>query len=125
MRDHSEKWNRGGIVPGDEVPVMHFVDHVFDSWNADQDHQIEISVGDPAERLPLSAWAGGGNAEIPGMIGFDLGGDLRKLIGGATSLQVWKDGKPVYNADLARTPTTAELDACVGAPRDPDLDDEE
>ena len=125
MHDLSEKWNRGGIVPGDKVPVVHFVDHAFDSWNEDQDHQVEISVGDPARRLPVSAWAGRGNAEMPGMVGFDLNAELRMLIGGATSLQVWKDGKPVYNAALARTPTTAELDACVGAPPDPNLDDEE
>lgn len=125
MHDHSEKWNRGGIVPGDEVPVVQFVDHAFDSWDENLDHQVEISVGDPARRLSASAWAGSGNAEMPGMIGFDLNADLRKLIGGATSLQVWKDGKPVYNAVLAKTPTTADLDACVGAPRDPDLDDEE
>jgi hypothetical protein len=125
VHDRSEKWKRGGIVPGDEVPVVQFVDHTFDSWNDNKDHQIEISVGDPAGRLPASAWAGRGEAEMPGSIGFDLNADLRKLIGGATSLQVWKDGKPVYNAALAGTPTTAELDACVGAPRDPNLDDEE
>ena len=125
MHDRSENWKRGGIVPGDQVPVVHFVDHAFDSWDENLDHQIEISVGDPARRLSASAWTGSGNAEMPGMIGFDLSAELRKLIGGATSLQVWKDGQPVYNAALAETPTAAELDACVGAPRDPDLDDEE
>jgi hypothetical protein len=125
MHDRSEKWNRGGIVPGDEVPVVHFVDHAFDSWDEDRDQRVEISVGDPARRLPANAWAGRGDAERPGMMGFDLDANLRKLLGGATSVQIWKDGKPVYNAVLAQTPTTAQLDACVGAPRDPDLDDEE
>ena len=87
MHDRSEKWKRGGIVPGDQVPVVHFVDHAFDSWDENLDHQIEISVGDPARRLSARAWTGSGNAEMPGMIGFDLSAELRKLIGAETQVE--------------------------------------
>ncbi len=114
MHDRSEKWIRGGIGRGDEDPVFDFVDRAFYGWSDSERHSIEISVGDRAKRLVASAWGSGAVGQ--GSIGFYVGPELRKLIGGATSLQVWKDGKPVFNTALANTPTTAELDACVQPP---------
>ncbi|HEV2745978.1 MAG TPA: hypothetical protein VGW34_01600 [Allosphingosinicella sp.] len=125
MHDPSEKWIRGGIGQGDEDPVIDFVDSAFDSWSDSEDHRIEISVGDPARRVPAIGWAGNAGGQTPGSIGFYAGPELRKLIGGATSLQVWKDGKPVFNAALSGTPTTTQLDACVRPPSNPDETDEE
>jgi hypothetical protein len=52
-------------------------------------------------------------------IGFYMRPSVRAIVGGATSLQIWKDGKPVYNATLAATPSAAELDACVRPLRAP------
>lgn len=125
MHDRSEKWIRGGIGQGDEDPVIDFVDRAFYSWSDSEEHKIEISVGDPARRVPATGWAGNAGGQTPGSLGFYAGPELRKLIGGATSLQVWKDGKPVFNAALSGTPTTAQLDACVRPPSNPDETDEE
>jgi hypothetical protein len=79
-------------------------------------HAIEISAGDPARRVPVEAWAGNAGGQTPGSIGFYMSADMRRLVGGATSVQVWEDGKPVYHAILAGTPSATELDACVRPP---------
>jgi hypothetical protein len=125
MHDKSEKWIRGGIGRGDEDPVIDFVDFAFYDWSDSERHPIEISVGDPAHRLPASAWAGNAGGQSPGSVAFYMDAKLREMIGGATSLQVWKDGKPVFNTLLAGTPTAAQLDACVRPPSDPEHTDEE
>ena len=113
MHDPNEKWIRGSIGQGDEDPVISFVDTVFASWSDSEDHHIEVSGGDPPRRVPARAWASTGGQ---GSIGFYMDAELRKLIGGATSLQIWKDGRPVLNLALANTPSAAELDACVRPP---------
>lgn len=125
MHDPNEKWIRGGIGRGDQDPVIDFVDRAFYDWSDSEDHKIEVSVGDPALRLPASAWASNAAGQTPGSIGFYMDAKLRQLIGGATSVQIWKGGKAVYHAVLAGTPTAAELDACVGPPSNPDETDEE
>lgn len=122
MHDPREKWIRGSIGHGDGEPVMSLVDSVFYSWSDSEDHAIEISAGDPARRAPASAWAGNAGGQTPGSIGFRMNAELRQLIGGATSLQIWKDGNPVLNAVLAATPSKAELDACVGPPESESTD---
>jgi len=125
MHDPSEQWIRGGIGRGDEDPVIDFVDQAFFDWSDSEEHGIEISTGDPGRRLPATAWASNAGGQTPGSIGFYMDAELRKLIGGATSLQVWKHGKPVFNTMLANTPSAAELDACVRPPSDPEHTDEE
>ena len=110
-----EKWIRGGIERGDEDPMISFVDHAFDDWSESGRHNIEVSVGDPKHRLPASVWVSKGS-EPPGIAGFYMDAKMRRLIGGATSLQIWKDGTPVFNTLLAGTPSTAELDACIQKP---------
>lgn len=125
MHDKSEKWIRGGIGMGDEDPMIDFVDRAFYDWSDSEDHLIEVSVGDPNRRLPAKAWAGNAGGQTPGSAAFYMNAEMRKLIGGATSLQIWKDGKPVFNTLLANTPSAADLDACVRPPSDPEHTDEE
>lgn len=110
-----EKWIRGDIGRGDENPMISFVDRVFDDWSDSDRHAIEVSVGDPNQRLAASAWSTEGG-EAPGSAAFYMDAKMRQLIGGATSLQIWKDGKPVFNTTLANTPSAAELDACIQKP---------
>jgi hypothetical protein len=125
MHDKSEKWIRGGIGRGDEDPMIDFVDWAFHGWSDSERHAIEISVGDPARRLPATAWSTSGGGQTPGSLAFYMDAKLRQMIGGATSLQVWKGGKPVFSTLLANTPTAAQLDACVRPPSDPEHTDEE
>lgn len=125
MHDKSEKWIRGGIGRGDEDPLIEFVDMAFFDWSDSERHAIEVSVGNPNQRLPASAWSSNAGGQTPGSAAFYMDAELRKLIGGATSLQIWKDGKPVFHTLLANTPTTAQLDACVRPPSDPEHTDEE
>lgn len=120
-----EKWIRGGIGKGDEDPMIQLVDRAFTGWSDSEQHRIEVSVGDPERRLAVNAWAGSGDAQMPGSASFYMDAEMRKLIGGATSLQIWKDGKAVFNSMLAGTPSVAELDACVRPPTDPAHTDEE
>lgn len=121
----TEKWIRGGIGMGDDDPMIDFVDRAFYDWSDSEDHLIEVSVGDPNRRLPAKAWAGNAGGQTPGSAAFYMNAEMRKLIGGATSLQIWKDGKPMFNTLLANTPSAAELDACVRPPSDPEHTDEE
>jgi len=116
MHDPKEKWIRGGIGQGDEEPVFELVDSAFYDWSDSGRHAIEISAGDPARRVPVEAWAGNAGGQSPGSIGFYMSADMRRLVGGATSVQVWKDGMAVYHAVLAETPSAAELEACVRPP---------
>ena len=88
MHDAKEKWIRGGIGHGDGEPVFHLVDAAFDAWSDSEEHAIEVSVGDPARRVPATAWAGNAGGQTPGSVGFRMNADLRKLIGGATSVQI-------------------------------------
>lgn len=116
MHGAGEKWIRGGLGQGDDDPVITLVDNAFDRWSDSDEHLIEVSAGDPARRAPANAWAGNAGGQTPGTIGFYLDAALRQLIGGASSLQIWKDGTPVYNTALAAMPSAAELDACVRPP---------
>ena len=125
MHLKEEELTRGGIGRGDTDPVINFVDEAFSQWSDAERHQIEISVGDPAVRLPVSGWSSNGGGQTTGSIGFFMDAPMRKLVGGATSLQVWKDGVPVFNTLLANTPSAAVLDACVRPYRDPSETDEE
>ena len=125
MHDKSEKWIRGGIGRGDDDPIIDFVDMAFFHWSDSERHVIEVSVGDPKRRLPASAWSSNAGGQTPGSATFYMNAELRKLIGGATSLQIWKDGKPVFHTLLANTPSAAQLDACVRPPSDPEHTDEE
>lgn len=110
-----EKWIRGGIGRGDENPMIHFADRAFDGWSDSERHTIEVSVGDSERRLPVSAWSSKGS-KAPGLAAFDMDAKMRRHIGGATSLQIWKDGKPVFNTLLSGTPSAAQLDACIQKP---------
>ena len=119
-----EKWIRGGIGQGDEDPILDLVDSAFDSWSNSEEHAIEVSAGDSSRRLPATAWASPSDGETPGSIGFYMDADLRQMIGGATSLQIWKGGKAVYSGLLSATPSAAELDSCVRPPKSEDSDEE-
>lgn len=125
MHDKKEKWIRGGIGQGDEEPLLDLVDHAFDGFGHAIDIPLEVSVGDPARRLPARGWASPGEADRPGSIAFYMGPELRKMIGGATSVQLWSNGQPIFHARLAGTPSEAELTACVRPPSDPEHTDEE
>ena len=125
MHDKAEKWIRGGIGRGDDDPIIDFVDMAFFNWSDSERHAIEVSVGDPKRRLPASAWSSNAGGQTPGSATFYMNAAMRQLIGGATSLQIWKDGRPVFHTLLAGTPSAAELDACVRPPSDPADTDEE
>lgn len=125
MHEKSEKWIRGWIGRGDDDPVIDLVDYAFYDWSDRDRHQIEVSVGDPNRRLPASAWSSNAGGQTPGSATFTMDAEMRRLIGGATSLQIWKEGKPVFNTLLAGTPSAAQLDACVRPPSDPEHTDEE
>jgi hypothetical protein len=125
IHDPKEQWIRGTIGQGDDDPVINFVDQTFHDWSDSEDHQIEVSAGDPARRVSVSGWASNAGGQTPGSIGFYMDSGMRRLIGGAASVQIWKGGKPVYHAVLAGTPTAAQLNACVRPPSNPDETDEE
>lgn len=108
-----EKWIRGSIGRGDENPMISFLDAAFDGWSDSDQHDIEVSVGDPRRRLPARAWVNRGERSSAA---FYMDAPMRRLIGGATSLQIWKAGKPVFNTQLANTPSAAELDGCIQKP---------
>lgn len=125
MHAKGEKWVRGDIGQGDEDPILSLVDHAFDGHGYAVDIPIEVSVGDPARRLPAKGWASPPGAEdMPGSMALYLDAPLRALIGGATSVQIWFGGRPVYHAVLANTPDKGTLDACVRAPREGHGDEE-
>ena len=125
MHNKAEKWIRGSIGQGDEEPILDLVDHAFDGFGYAVDIPLEVSIGDPKRRLPAKGWSSPPQDDLPGSMAFYMGPNIRAMIGGATSVQIWSKGKPIFNAKLANTPGKAELDACVRPPTDPKGTDEE
>ncbi|HEU5481712.1 MAG TPA: hypothetical protein VFU80_01290 [Sphingomicrobium sp.] len=115
MKSPAEELIRGSIGQGDDDPILYLVDPVFDGWSDTEDHSVELSAGGSGGRAKARAYAthGGGS---PGSLGIYLNAEARQIVGGATAVQVWKDGKPVLNLAFANTPSAAELDACVRPP---------
>ena len=103
---------RGSIRRGEQSPVLQIFDPVFNSWSDNDYPTVEISAGGPGGRVEALGyvihWAKEGSA-----LGIFLDEEARGVVGGASQLQIWKEGRPVLNLALADTPSAAELAACV------------
>ena len=53
-----------------------------------------------------------------------LDADARRLVGGATSVQLWRGGKLLVDVPLENTPSAKQLNACVRRDGHDDKDEE-
>lgn len=112
MRGPAKEQVRASISRGEQSPVLHIVDPLFNSWSDVDYPTIELSVGRSGRRVVALAYVTH-SKETSSSLGIFLDEKVRSVVGGAKQLQIWKDGRPVLSLPLANTPSAGELAACV------------
>lgn len=112
MRGPAREGVRGSISRGEQSPVLHIVDPLFNSWSEVSDPVIALSAGASGRRVEALGYVIH-SREAGSSLGIFLNEKVRSIVGGARQLQIWKDGKLVLNLALANTPSANELAACV------------
>ena len=113
------------IGQGDEL-MLSFSDAAFMAWSDLKRPRVELIFdSDPKRRVFVEGWAThGGAGSSNSSFGLYLDAAARRALGGATRLELRRDGKAVIDLRLAATPSQAELDACVPPPKGPNSDEE-
>jgi hypothetical protein len=103
---------RGSIRRSEQSPVLEIFDPAFTSWSDNEEPKLELSAGTEEKRVAALSyvihWKEKGSA-----LSIFLDEDVRPIVGGASQLHIWSDGRPVLNLKLSNTPSPAELAACV------------
>jgi hypothetical protein len=109
----------------DDGLSMGLSDLGFDAWPETNQIRVELIFNhDPERRVSVIGWTTH-ISEAPTMLGFYLDAEARRALGGATRLELLRDGKTIVDMPLAATPSQAELDRCVPPPRTKDSDSED
>lgn len=113
------------ISRGDEL-MLSLTDAAFLGWSESERPRVELVFdGDPERRVFAEGWAThAGEGSTSSSFGLYLDAQARRALGGATRMELRRDGKPVFDLPLAATPGQAELDACVPPPDDGHSDEE-
>ena len=112
MRGPAKEQVRASISRGEQSPVLHIVDPLFNSWSDVDYPTIELSAGGSGGRVEALAYVTHPK-ETGSSLSIFLNEKVRGVVGGAKQLRIWKDGRPVLNLALANTPSAKELAACV------------
>ena len=112
MRGPAKEQIRASISRGEQSPVLHIVDPLFNSWSDVDYPTIELSAGGTRRRVEALAYVTHPQ-ETSSSLDIFLNGRARGILGGAKQLQIWKDGRLVLSLPLAKTPSADELAACV------------
>jgi hypothetical protein len=108
--------HRASISSGDSDVVLSLSDSAFLPWSDSDRPRVELMFDhDPKRRITVEGWTTHGDNDSV-EFGLYLGAEGRHSMGGATWLELRRDGKLVMEQPLAGTPSQAELDACVGPP---------
>ena len=104
---------------------MGLSDVAFDAWpESNEKLRLEL-IFDHDSRRRVSVGASVTHSSgIPTMLGFELDADTRRAMGGATRLELLRDGKTIVDMPLAATPSQAEFDRCVPPPNEGPSDSE-
>lgn len=113
------------IGQGDEL-MLSLSHAAFMAWSELERPRVELIFDhDPKRRVVVEGWAThGGEGSTSSSFGLYLDAAARRALGGATRLELRRDGKAVIDLPLAATPGQAELDACVPPPKTEDSDEE-
>jgi hypothetical protein len=110
-REPGAAYDRFSIEQGDHLMIsLH--DSVFESWGNSAGNTIELSANHAPKRVRIrDAWTD----VVPGqaILGAYLYAEARRVLGGAKSMQLWKQGKMLVDLPLVNTPSTKQLNACV------------
>lgn len=107
---------RASIEAGSDGVAMTISDPAFKTWSESERPKVELRFNkDDSRRATAEGWASlaGGAAS---MFGLYLDATAMKAMGGATMLELSRDGKTVVTLPLADTPSEAELVACIPKP---------
>ena len=111
------------IGQGDEL-MLSLSDPAFLSWPDTGRPRVELTFDrDPRRRVTAEGWVTHGGEESSSF-GLYLDARARRAMARATRLELRRDGKPIIDLLLSRTPSKAELDACVPPPKGPNSDEE-
>jgi hypothetical protein len=114
MRDAAQPLAiRGSIRPGEQSPELQIFDPMFDGWSDLDYPTVELSVGKSDARVEALAYVMPSTPARGPFLAIFLDEGARRVVGSASRLQIWKDGKPVLDMALADTPSAEELAACV------------
>jgi hypothetical protein len=104
---------------------MGLSDAGFDAWPQSDHLPVQLMFDhDPKRTVTVDASVTH-TAGAPTMLGFHLDADARRALGGATRLELLRDGKLIVDMPLAATPSQAKLDFCVPPPKTEDSDSED
>lgn len=90
-------------------------DPAFKTWSEVDRIKVELRFDhDAKRRVTTKGWVTRGEGYA--MFGLNLSADALGKLGGATTLELRRNGKVVVEQQLSATPTKAELLACVPVP---------
>ena len=112
MRGSAKGEVRGSITRGEQSPVLHIVDPLFNGWSEVNDPVLALSAGGSGRRVEALGYVIH-SREANSSLSIFLNEKVRRIVGGARQLQIWRDGRPVLNLALANTPSAKALAACV------------
>ena len=116
-------YDRVSVEAGDDNPFIVFNDPAFRKWSESARYTIELSANHQPRRVRIrGAWAD----VVPQLstLSAYLDADARRLVGGATSVQLWRGGKLLVDVPLENTPSAEQLNACVRRDGHDDKDEE-
>jgi len=115
---------RASIGGGEGVLIMTVADPAFLAWSQSNQPRFDLVFnGDEQQRVRAEGWVSHVGNET-GMLGFELSPEALRRFGGATSLEIRREGRAFFTQPLAATPSTAALEGCVPPPPGPDSDSE-
>jgi hypothetical protein len=107
---------RGSIEPGDTGIVLTLANPAFAAWSDEERPRVLLLFnGDPRRRVVANGWSTHGN---DGQASFGIELQKRSLgaMAGATGFELHRDGKSIMILPLAKTPSLADLKACIPVP---------
>jgi hypothetical protein len=104
---------RAAIGMGDQAIGLSFGDKAFVAWSEEGRHRVQVRLnGDPKRQFEAEGWSTHVSAERA-IFSLDLDAKGRRMLGGATHLELLRDGQSILQMLLANTPGRRELDRCV------------
>ena len=105
-----------GIGSGGDPPVLTVSDPVFLRFGEELRPRIVLRANGQASRsVTLESWSSHVGTETA-MLGMFLTPRARRVLGGATRIQILSGGKVLIDMPMTATPGKAALDACVQPP---------
>ena len=107
---------RASIGQGDEGLVLSLADPVFLEWPEEDRPRVELVFdGDARRQVSVEGWSTHIGTETA-IFGLELDTEGIRMLAGATSLELRRDGRSFLKLPLEKTPKEADLEICVPSP---------